>query len=101
MNPEHKESAEELKEIYDFVTNKAKGQNLLTGDLPFEVAIKEKEIFFMCTVIQEYAQLAVKEAREQDIEDMKEIDSTGFIDNYNIGVNACISIVKSKLEGGG
>jgi biotin synthase-related radical SAM superfamily protein len=60
--------------------------------------------FLIRTFLEKYAQLAVKEAREQDIEEMRELTNTptGW-DGYSIyckAIEECISIVKSKLEGG-
>jgi hypothetical protein len=96
MNPEHKESAETKDQIIKRL---------------FGIRVEAKDLTPMdkgeCKIaMEEYAQLAVKEAREQDIKEMEALKA-----RYQIlrsldatmkvrGIEECISIVKSKLEGG-
>jgi hypothetical protein len=89
MNPEHKESAEEI---------------LMK---PYKAGTKPEDIILggdtVLKIMEGYAQLAVKEAREQDIKEMEALKA-----RYQIlrsldatmkvrGIEEIISIVKSKL----
>jgi hypothetical protein len=91
MNPEHKESAE------DFLLDNAEEMYHDKDDFTMVISISKA---------REYAQLAVKEAREQDIKEMEkeiklpDVSYPAPYINRNIATNKCISIVKSKLEGG-
>jgi hypothetical protein len=88
-NPEHKESAEEFLKAH---IDKA-------GEFfPYDKVLH-------ISAVREYAQLAVKEAREQDIKEMEEkkvpIKYRSIFDvDHNKGIDECISILESKLEGG-
>jgi hypothetical protein len=81
-NPEHKESAEGFIERV-----KSQYPNFTEGEL------------------RTYGKLLVKEAREQDIKEMRELywvdkDGKKIEGDCNEGIDGCISILESKLEGG-
>jgi hypothetical protein len=89
MNPEHKESAETKDQIIKRL---------------FGIRVEAKDLTPMdkgeCKIaMEEYAQLAVKEAREQDIKEMEALkDDVSPLEAE--GLNDAILIIKSKLEGG-
>jgi hypothetical protein len=88
INPEHKESAEEM---YDRLVKE------------FGHPLKRAHV---TQIMEEYAQLAVKEAREQDIKEMEEMKKNNddgeevWDHGFDCAIDEYISIVKSKLEGG-
>jgi hypothetical protein len=86
MNPEHAETLESIFNTIPFLDKVGDHYNM-----PKEQVLQ---------AMKRFAQLAVKEAREQDIKEMeewkaREPQQQGLI--YNRAIEDCISIVKSKL----
>jgi hypothetical protein len=101
-NPEHKESAEQYRSQYEFFSKKLKEHNP-EGDIATFEEMQKCDTFIIFKFIKEYAQLAVKEAREQDIKEMKKSKVHGNSPQsvaFDHGINKSISILESKLEGG-